>query len=188
MGTTGVYESMATVREDLVRQCNYTRIGEKGTVESKSIATKIGRGYFYILFDYTATYYATETEESKVESVRSILCIKMDHKRGCTYYKEMDITVHPYAYDVPLSWLDQVTETTGSALEWIEKARKLANGKKSLAKIELKEGIEFTVNGRKYTLWKPYETVRGNWLIYRDDGCRFRMRVGEIREHLAAMA
>ncbi len=39
-------------------------------------------------------------------------------------YKDMDESMHPYYYNCPLSYLDGLSEPTGSAAEWRENVRK----------------------------------------------------------------
>jgi hypothetical protein len=106
----------------------------------------------------------------------------MNHVKGETIYKEMDITVGPYMNDVPSAWLPRVTETGGYANDWLERARKYVAARDSKKGVKVTPGLKLDIHGTIYTVEAPIPSIRGAWRVIRNDGQPFRVSVGKIRK------
>jgi hypothetical protein len=106
----------------------------------------------------------------------------MNHVKGETIYKEMDITVGPCMNDVPASWLPRVTETAGSALNWLARANAYVAARDSKKGVKVAPGLKLDILGTIYTVEAPIPSIRGAWRVIRNDGQPFRVSVGKIRK------
>lgn len=164
----------------LVRDFTYSKGEGLEKRSCKVLAKHIGKGGFYLLCEYV--HWAHNGERYNEVTIVTIICIQMNHNKGETVYKEMDITVGPYMNDVPASWLPRVTETAGYANDWLERARKYVAARDSKKGVKVAPGLKLDIHGTIYTVEAPIPSIRGAWRVIRNDGQPFRVSVGKIRK------
>ena len=154
MGTTGIYKSMTETKKMILQDMEYTNAS--GTV-SKVVSSSPGKGGMWILRKITKP----DSEFFYIDFV------KMEHKAGMTYYKEIGYDIHPYFYDCPLNWLNKIpAPIENSAKEWIENVKKHHS-------FNLVRGMTFEHDSRNWVTC--VEWTKKFWTVQRDDGKVFKM-------------
>lgn len=167
MGATGVYMSMAETKKMILRDMAFT--GSKGVY--KVIASAGGRGGLWVL---------REINPFEGDPFVTATFVKMEHRKGETTYKEIDIDMHPYYYDCPQSWLTRIVPQGEMGMEWLERGKKYAHVKI----IEIKPGMEFHHNSVD---WKvEYKYSAQFWACRTSQGTLYRVKNSSIREALSA--
>ena len=174
MGWTGVYMDMASTKKMVLKDMEWS--SEKGS--SKVLAHANGRGGLWILREIQIN---KSNEYDGRDPYITATFVKMEHKKGETFYKEMDIDVHPYNYDCPSSWLKRIQPQYTMGKEWLEKAVKIADA----MKIEIVTGMDFTFNNVKYKSEFKYSSTY--WACRTSQGKLFKIKTSSIKEVLAGI-
>ena len=158
MGTTGIQQTMAEAKATILREFSF----KNDKCESIVLKNRSGKGGLWIfrkiISNENGEYFTVDF-------------IKMEHEKSWTYYKEMNFEIHPYFYDCPITWLDQLTPHSESGKEWIEKVRKVQS-------IVLKRDLKVLFDNVEFTLL--YELTPTFWAVQRKDGKVFKMRKENI--------
>ena len=142
-----------------------------GSVGSSHVLASVkGVGGFWILREVECT----EDLGAKIPKHVTATFIKMSSAAGMTYYKEIDIDCHPYAYSCPKSWLDQIQPQCVSGEEWLEKAK--AHHQNT---VKVVKGLRFEFQDHIFTVDHYYGG--GSWVVRTETGNAYRMRSSTIQ-------
>ena len=95
-------------------------------------------------------------------------------------YKELDESVGPFYYDVPITYLDApADETVGSTAEWRARVRHYQAEQKS-KKPEAGGVVRFD-DGREFTL--QYPLMRAAWCATDKDGQHWKITAAQIKRY-----
>ena len=177
MGWTGVCMDMAMTKKMVLKDMEWS--SEKGS--SKVLAHANGRGGLWILREIVINEKRDYDEFDVGGPYVTATFVKMEHKKGETFYKEMDIDVHPYNYDCPSSWLKRIQPQYTMGKEWLEKAVKIADA----MKIEIVAGMDFTFNSNQWKTEFKYSSVY--WACRTSQGKLFKIKTSSIKEVLAGI-
>lgn len=166
MGWTGVYMDMASTKKMILKDMDFTR----SSFTSKVLAHARGNGGMWIL---------REIRENGKDPFVTATFVKMEHKKGETTYKEIDIDCHPYYYDCPSSWLNRIQPQYPSGHEWLAKAKNHAH----MMSIEIKAGQTFRHNSVDWTVEYKYSSQK--WACRTAQGKLYVVRNADIREALS---
>lgn len=133
MGTTSVRMSMIETKKMIVNEFSYSN----DRIVSKVLSHANGSGGMWILRNVV--------EIKEMKEYNDIIFVKMEHRNGETSFKEISYEMHPYLFDVPLKWLEQVSPQSKEGIEWCEMVKRIQN-------VSLSYGIEFVFNERKFKL------------------------------------
>jgi hypothetical protein len=96
-------------------------------------------------------------------------------------YKDMDESVAPYYYDVPITYLDApADETVGSTAQWRQQVRRYYAEEKQKAK-PATGGIVRFGDGREFTL--RYPLTRAAWCSTDEKGREWRITSAQIKRN-----
>lgn len=169
MGTTGVYMDMASTKKMILKDMDFTGL----TLTSKVLSHGNGRGGMWIL---------REIHVIGENPFTTATFVKMGHKDGETYYKEMDIDCHPYFYDCPQSWLARIQPQGQMGMDWLDKAQNYAN----MMKMEIKAGMQFKYNWSAWTTEYKYSSQK--WACRTSQGKLYLVRNASIKENMSLVA
>lgn len=175
MGTTGTPQTLAQVREDLIRWSNFDKLDERGARKySKVLATHVGDRGFWILVDQEVTVYLDAERSVHLKGITAHYH-NMVHSKGMTYYKSFDIHDQPYAYRCPKAWLDQIQPHDQYGERWLETAR------------AVHAGMRKVIPGQRFKYmdgeWSVVAHHGGEWWRVRNpDGMLYRLRSRTIQE------
>lgn len=95
-------------------------------------------------------------------------------------YKDMDESVAPFYYDVPISYLDApADETVGSTAEWRARVRQYHAEQKN--KTPEPGGVVQFPDGRRFTLQFPLH--RKGWCATDENGTEWRITFAQIKRN-----
>lgn len=169
MGWTGVYMDMASTKKMILKDMDFTR----SSFTSKVLAHARGNGGMWIL---------REIRENGKDPFVTATFVKMEHSKGETTYKEIDIDCHPYYYDCPQSWLTRIQPQGEMGMDWLAKARDYANR----MKMEIKAGMHFKYNWRDWTTEYKYSSHK--WACRTSQGKLYLVRNAYIKENMSLVA
>jgi hypothetical protein len=96
-------------------------------------------------------------------------------------YKDMDESVAPFYYDVPITYLDApADETVGSTAEWRARVRQYYAEQKEKAKPAAGGIVRFS-DGREFTL--RYPLTRAAWCATDEKGREWRITGAQIKRN-----
>lgn len=133
MGTTSVRMSMADTKKMVVKEFCYSN----DRIVSKVLSHANGSGGMWILRNVVVI--------KEMKEYNDIIFVKMEHRNGETSFKEISYEMHPYFFDVPLRWLEQVAPQSKEGIEWCEMVKRIQN-------VSLSYGIEIVFSERKFKL------------------------------------
>ena len=166
MGWTGIHKSLPDTKNMILGEMNFTG----NTIKSEVLKSASSGNQFWILRNIailnTGKQFTTAT------------CILMSHKQGETTYKKMDIDCHPYYYNCPHSWLNQIEPQGQMCFDWINHAKKFHE----IKNIEIVPGMIVKQGNYTFTTIEVYTSHF--WLVSRNDGKLFKMKNTTIRENL----
>lgn len=171
MGWTGVYMDMKSTKTMILKDMNFSG----ATCTSKVIGHANGRGGLWILREIS--HINKDPHPNHVYVTATF--VKIERKKGETFYKEIDIDCHPYYYDCPSSWLNRIQTQYDMGKEWLEKAKKIADA----MKIEIKHGQTFRHNSVDWTVEYKYSSQK--WACRTSQGKLYVVRNADIREALS---
>lgn len=166
MGWTGVYMDLASTKKMILKDMDFT--GSSFT--SKVLAHARGNGGMWIL---------REIHENGKDPFITATFVQMEHSKGETTYKEIDIDCHPYSYDCPQSWLARIQPQGDMGMEWLEKAKNHA----LVMSIEIKAGQTFKYNSLDWTVEYKYSPQK--WACRTAQGKLYVVRNATIKEALS---
>jgi len=169
MGYTGIRQSVSATKEMLIREYNY----ENETRKSEVLKTHSYGSEFWILLKVF--------DKRTSETIVTADVVVMSHKNGETVYKEMNVCIYPYYYNIPESWLSQLTHahTSGTSFnEWLSATKEFIRRKG----LEIVSGFIFEFNGKNYTTVEKY--TNQSWLVKREDGQVFKIKTALIKERM----
>lgn len=174
MGATGVYMDMASTKVMILKDMDFCG----ATCISKVIAHANGRGGLWILREIT--HINKDPHPNHVYITATF--VKMDHRKGETTYKEINIDCHPYYYDCPKSWLTRIQPQGEMGMDWLAKAKDYANR----MKMEIKAGMHFKYNWRDWITEYKYSSQK--WACRTSQGKLYLVRNAYIKENMSLVA
>lgn len=166
MGWTYPYET--TTRESLVSYLRRPqRFGDK--LELVQACTKGNRHWYLVRVKETGLHF--------------IGLDLMQGTRGESSwgYKDMDESVAPFYYDVPITYLDAPTdESVGHTAEWRARVRRYHAEQKAKGKPETGGIVRFG-DGREFTL--QYPIARKGWCATDERGAQWRITHAQIKRN-----
>ena len=162
MGWDGVYMDVASTKKMILKDMEWAR--------SHVLAHANGKGGMWILWEHRPI------DKDPYVTARFV---KIEHRKGETTYKQIDIDCHPYYYDCPSSWLTRIRPRGEMGMEWLEKAKKHAHA----MSIEIKPGMEFKYNSVDWKVEYKYSSQK--WACRTSQGKLFVIRNANIKEALA---
>ena len=172
MGWTGVYMDMASTKKMILKDMDFT--GSKGIY--KVVGHANGKGGMWVLQEIV--FFG----ELPVTPFITATFVKMDHRKGETTYKEINIDCHPYYYDCPKSWLTRIQPQGEMGMDWLAKAQDYANR----MKMEIKAGMHFKYNWRDWTTEYKYSSQK--WACRTSQGELYLVRNAYIKENMSLVA
>lgn len=169
MGWTGVYMDMASTKVMILKDMDFCG----ATCISKVLAHARGNGGMWIL---------REIRENGKDPFVTATFVKMEHKKGETFYEKIDIDYHPYYYDCPQSWLTRIQAQGEMGMDWLAKAKDYANR----MKMEIKVGMHFKYNWRDWTTEYKYSSQK--WACRTSQGKLYLVRNAYIKENMSLVA